>query len=230
MGRKELRNQRQLIEEAISSADDSKLRYALEGAIGDTRSFCWATLRQFERRTGYRGLSTPQDVGLQHADYHMLLAIGRDTILYVEVIERLLRAIGEPKELPPDERIRYGIREARNLLAVHREERVLYRRLTGKHTPHVIETYERLGLGPPQGSIDTEITAYSPPSDATDEEIEAGYASIGTVGRGLLSLGALYTAFRQLGCDLDELATEYRSSSRSRNDCTTSATPVDQSS
>ena len=67
-----------------------------------------------------------------------------------------------------------------------------------------------LKLDPSQGSIDTEIIAYSPPPDATDEEIEAGYDSVGTVGRNLLSLRELYAAFKQLESHLDKLATEYR--------------------
>lgn len=210
MGQKEIREQRRLIEAAVVSADDSKLRSALDGTVGDTRSFCWATLRQFERYAGYRTLSTPKDFGLQHADYHMLISMARDTVLHVEIIERLLSAIEKPRALPPQQKLRYEIREARNLLAVHREDRVLYRRLTGKHTPHVIATYQRLGLDPTQGSIDTQIIAYSPPPDATDEEIKAGYASVGTVGRGLLSLRELKEAFKELESVLSELAAHYR--------------------
>ena len=193
MGRSELREQRRLIREAISAASDSKLRYALEGTISDAQSFCWATLRQFERRTDYRN-RTARDYGLQHADYHMLLGVAQDTISHVTVIEELLQAIREPRELPPEAGIRNELREARNLLAVHRDQRVLYWRLTGEHTPHVIKTYKRLGLELPEGTIDKEIIAYAPEPWKTEEEIAEGYARVGTVGE-LLSLRELQIAF-----------------------------------
>ena len=92
------------------------------------------------------GLTTPQDHGLRHGDYHMLLTVAKDTISHLEVVESLLRVVNEPTKLPPDDRTRTQLREARNLLAVHRQQRVLYWRLTGKHTPHVKRTYQRLSL------------------------------------------------------------------------------------
>ena len=207
---KDLQEQRQLIEEAISSVDEARRQRALQGTIHDAQSFCWATLRQFDRRTTYKGLSTPEDYGLQHAEYHMLLGVADDAVSHVRWIERLLVKMAEPRELPPDERIRKQLREARSLLAVHRDERVLYWRLTDEHTPRVKAAYERLDVELPDGAIDTEIIAYFPPPGATDEEIEAGFARIGTVGGGLLSLRDLYFAFKQLEVDLDELAQRYR--------------------
>lgn len=209
MGQKELREQPQLIEAAIKSVDASTLGSALEGTLGDAQSFCWATLRQFERRAGYTHLSTPRDYGLQHAEYHMLLGVAHDTVSHVATIERLLDAMGQPSTLAPDGRIREELREARNLLATHRDQRVLYRRLTGKHTPHVVESYKRLGLTLPSGSIDKEIIAYAPPPGATEQEIAEGYASVGTVGD-MLSLRDLYFGFKQLETDLDDLANQYR--------------------
>ena len=149
----------------ISSASDSKLRYALEGTIDDTRSFCWATLRQFERRTDYGGRSTSRDFGLQHAEYHMLLGVAQDTMSHVTVIEELLQAIGEPRALPPEDGIRNELREARNLSAVHRDQRVLYWRLTGEHTPHVVKTYKRLGVELPEGTIDKEPSPTAHPQE-----------------------------------------------------------------
>ena len=159
MGRSELRAQPQLIREAIESASDSELRDALEGMIGDARSFCWATLRQFERYTVFPERSTPRDYGLVYAEKHLLLVVAHDAVSHVEAVERLLTRMGDPRELPPSKQVRDQLREDRNLLAVHRDERVLYRRLTGEHTPHVVKTYERLGLELPEGTIDTENVA-----------------------------------------------------------------------
>lgn len=204
MERNELRAQPQLIEAAIEAADESTLGSALEGTIGDAQSFCWATLRQFERYTVFPERSTPRDYGLLHAEKHMLLGVAHDAVSHVEAVERLLTRMGDPRELPPSKRVRDQLREARNLLAAHRDERVLYRRLTGEHTPHVVKTYKRLGLELPEGSIDKEIVAYAPPPGATEDEIAEGYARVGMVGE-LLSLRELYFAFTELEADLDEL-------------------------
>ena len=210
MGRRELRDQPRLIREAIESASDSELRHTLEGTIGDAQSFCWATLRQFERYTVFPERSTPRDFGLLHAEKHMLLVVAHDAISHVEAVERLLTRMGNPRELPPSKRVRAQLREARNLLAVHRDERVLYWRLTGEHTPHVVKTYKRLGLELPEGTIDKEIVAYAPPPGATEDEIAEGDARVGLVGE-LLSLRELHLAFTELEADLDELAESYRS-------------------
>ena len=212
MGQRELRGQKQLIKTAIESTDNSTLRLALEGTIGDTRSFCWATQRQFKRYyEEVTTLASAQDYGLHHAEKHMLIVVAQDTVLHVKGVERLLDAIGEPRALPPDRRIRDQLRQARNLLCAHRDERVLYRRLTGKHTPHVVDVYRRLGLELPDKSIDTEIVAFSPPPGATSEETKAGYSLVGMLGGGLLSLRELGYAFAQLEADLDELAKRCRS-------------------
>lgn len=205
MGQRELRDQPRLIEEAIESASDAELRVALEGTIGDAQSFCWLTLRQFERYTVFPERSTRRDYGLLHAEKHMLLGVAHDAISHVEAVEKLLIRVGDPRELPPAQRIRAQLREARNLLAVHRDERVLYWRLTGEHTPHVVKTYKRLGLELPEGTIDKEIVAYAPPPGATEDEIAEGYARVGMVGE-LLSLRELHFAFTALEADLDELA------------------------
>ena len=212
MRRRELRDQRRLIREAIASASDSELRHALEGTIGDARSFCWATLRQFGRYTVFPERSTPRDFGLLHAEKHMLLGVAQDAVSHVEAVERLLKKMGDSRELPPSKRVRAQLREARNLLAVHRDERVLYWRLTGEHTPHVVKTYKRLGLELPEGTIDNEIVAYAPPPGATEDEIAEGYARVGLVGE-LLSLRELHLAFTELEADLDGLAAKYRTSS-----------------
>ena len=213
MGRSELRVQPQLIEAAIESADKATLSDALDSTIGDAQSFCWATLQQFERYTVFPERSMPRDYGLQYAEKHMLLGVAHDAVAHVAAVERLLKKMGGPRELPPSSRIRDQLREARNLLAVHRDERVLYWRLTGKHTPHVIKTYKRLGLELPEGTIDKEIVAYAPEPWKIEEEIAEGYARVGTVGD-LLSLRELYSAFEELEADLGELAESYRASSK----------------
>ena len=209
MGKKELREQQRLIKAALSSADLPQLRATLGGTLGDTRSFCWATLRQFDRRDGYTHFSKPQDHALDHAEKHMLLVIAHDTVRHVEVVEMLLARIGSAEQLPPDSALREQLREARNLLAEHRDERVLYWRLTAQHTPHVAETYQRLGVALPNKTIDSEIIAYASPPDASDEDIAQGSASVGMIG-GILSLNKLRDSFRQLERDLDRLATRFR--------------------
>lgn len=208
--------QRKLVRSALSEASpDLRLR-VLDGTIGDAQSFCWAALRQYERRTepATAGTPMPKVFGLAHADLHLLLVVAQETVTHVERVEQLLRAVGRPVSLRPPASVRQRLREARNLLAEHRDERVLYWRLTGRHTPHVIRTYEGLGLPPPEGSIDSEVIGYGqPPPDATPDEVEAGRASVGTVG-GLLALPALHGELIELETELDALAAEYRGAGR----------------
>jgi hypothetical protein len=126
----------------------------------------------------------------------------------VTVFETLLRSLGDAQELPPSRDLRGRLREARNLLAEHRDERVLYWRLTGLHTPHVTERYTSPGLIA-TGSIDSEIVGLSPFGVDDETEIAAGLASVGTVG-GLLSLPELRIALVQLEVHLAELAERFR--------------------
>lgn len=207
MGQRELREQRELIESAIESADDAKLRYVLEGTLKDAHSFCRATLRQFSRRIEQKRES-PRDYGFEYVDRHILIAVAHDTVSQVSVVERLLQRMGVPRDLPPNNELRVELREIRNLLAVHRDEHILYWRLTGENTPHIKTVYKRLGLPEPTDSIGKEIVAYFPEPGKTEQEIEAGYARVGTVGD-LLSLREVYFAFKELEGDLDELAERY---------------------
>ena len=206
------KEQRKLLKSALSEASpDLRLR-VLDGTIGDAQAFCWAALRQYERRREppAAGTPMPQVFGLAHADLHLLLVVAHETVAHVERVEQLLRVIGRPESLSPSVSVRHRLREARNLLAEHRDERVMYWRLTGKHTPHVIRTYEGLDLPAPEGSIDSEIIGYGqPPPGATAEQVEAGRASVGTVG-GLLSLPALHGELARLEAELQALASEYR--------------------
>jgi hypothetical protein len=196
--------QGKLIAEALLAADPSVRRDALSGTIGDTQAFCWGALRQFDRRSEQIHASSPLQHGLSHSDLHLLLIIAHEAVSHVERIEELLASIGVSQSLSPDEALRTRLREARNLLAEHRDERILYWRLTGNHTPRVVAAYERLGIMLPKDSIDSEVIGYSPPCGSSDAEVETGYATIGTVG-GLLSLPDLQAALRQLSLELEEL-------------------------
>ena len=168
--------------EALTSASPSTVRDALEGTVGDAQAFCWAALRQYERREAQTRLSAPRDFGLHHADLHILLIVAQEAVAHAELVELVLDAFGEPSSLPPRADLRPRLREARNLLAEHRDERVLFWRLTGRHTTRVIEGYRRLGVELPTGTIDSEVLGYVPPPDASDEEIEAGLANVGSIG------------------------------------------------
>ncbi|MEQ1873678.1 MAG: hypothetical protein ABL953_08135 [Ilumatobacteraceae bacterium] len=209
MGRRHLQEQDALLTDAITDATEDHLRYALDGTIGDTQSFCWAALRQYDRKFGLHVARTPKGFGLQHADLHLLLVVAHEAVSHTELVERLLGQLGETQSLPPDPVLRLRLREARNLLAEHRDQRVLYRRLTARHTPHVIDTYSRLGIQLPDGSIDSEILGYFPPPGATMVEVTEGHASVGLVG-GMLSLPELHAALFALERDLEELATKHR--------------------
>ena len=208
MGQDRFQEQRRLIEDAISRATDSTLRDALAGTIRYTHSLCRATLNQYSRRVERRAES-PRDYDLEFIERHMLLEVAHDTVSHVAVVERLLARLGDPRDLPPDDELRGNLRQVRNLLAAHRDEHFLYWRLTGEHTPHVKEVYTDSGLPEPTESIDKEIIAYFPEPGKTEQEIEAGYDRVGTVG-GLLSLRKLFFAFTELEAELDAFAERYR--------------------
>jgi hypothetical protein len=188
--------QKRLVTQALAAAPDGVRRYVLVATIEDTRAFCWGALRQFERRGEQqeRAFSSPRESGLYYADLHLLLIMAAETVAHVEVVERLLRSIRDPKWLPPRPELRKPLREARNLLAAHRDERVLYWRLTRKHTPHVGKVYERLGVALPLGP---------------DEAIDTETLFPGIVG-GLLSLPELRNSLEELEHDLEVLASTYR--------------------
>lgn len=52
---------------------------------------------------------------------------------HAERVEQVLAALGRHQQLPPTHDIRELLAQMRNLLAEHRDERVLYRRLTREH-------------------------------------------------------------------------------------------------
>lgn len=97
------------------------------------------------------------------------------------------------------------LRETQNLLAAHRDERVLYRRLTGEHTERAIKAYLRLGIEVPEGLMGSEIIAYARPPGASDEEAAEGASSVGQVGGGIAHLGEITQRMGQLEKALNSL-------------------------
>ena len=156
----------------------SRLLGTLDGTLGDALAFCWGTIRQVERYANVPTISTPRDFGLHHAEEHLLFTAASDALSHLDLVERLLQEVNNLCKqdvtlhlgalsiaCPTDFRDR--LRETRNLLAAHRDERVLHRRLTGEHTARAIKACLRLGTEVPEGSMDSEIIAYVPPPGAS---------------------------------------------------------------
>ena len=187
----------------------SRLLKTLDGTLGDALAFCWGTIRQMERYANVQTLSTPQDFGLHHVDQHLLFTSASDTLAHLDLVERLLQEVNSfcQQDVTPhlDElsivcppSFRDRLRETRNLLAAHRDERVLYRRLTGEHTERAVKAYWRLGIEVPEGTMDSEIVAYAPPPGASDEEASEGASSVGQIGGGIAHLGEITQRMGQL--------------------------------
>ena len=191
MGKDELRGQRALIADALKNASPERLQATLDGTIGDAQAFCWGALRQYDRHDEPTSFTSPRDHGLQHADLHYLLIGAQEAVSHAERVEQVLAALGRRQQLPPTQDIRERLLQMRNLLAEHRDERVLYWRLTGEHTPHVIAIYERFGMPAIKGAIDS---------------YEYGTEIVG----GILSLRDLRAELLALSDDLRELADQYR--------------------
>lgn len=189
------KEQRALIAAALDNATEEVILATLDGTIGDAQAFCWAALAQYERRGDFLENQTRRDFGLHHAEKHTFLLLGHEAVDHAKRVSQLLDFLEVPSELPPDKGTRSRLAEARNLLAEHRDERVFYWRLTGKHTPHVEDVYRRLGTDLPTGSVDTE------------QYNELGYRW-GSIG-GLLSLPELHRQLADLEGRLDELAHRY---------------------
>ena len=220
------KSRKQTIKEAFEVAkeqcqddDDaylSRLLETLEGTLGDALAFCWGTTRQVERYANVPTLSSSRDFGLHHVEQNLLFTAASDVLSHLDLVERLLQEVKSfcqqdvtphldalSKACPTSFRDR--LRETRNLLAAHRDERVLYRRLTGEHTPRVNYAYMTLGIEVPEGSIDSEIIAYSPPPGATDEEAAAGASSVGQIGGGVIHLREITQCMGQLDKALSSL-------------------------
>lgn len=197
----------------------SRLLETLDGTLGDALAFCWGTLRQLERYANVPTLSTPQDFGLHHVEEHLLFTAAGDALSYLDLVERLLQEVkgfcqqdvtphldALSKACPTGFRDR--LRETRNLLAAHRE-RVLYRRLMGEHTARAVKAYLRLGIEVPEGSMDSEIIAYSPPPGASDEEAREGASSVGQIGGRIAHLGEVTQRMGQLDKALSALRQDF---------------------
>ena len=180
----------------------SRLLRTLDGTMGDALSFCWGAIRQVERYSSVQTLSTARDFGLHHVEEHLLFTAANDALSHLDLVERLLQEVNSfsQQDVTPylnalsiacPINFRDRLRETRNLLAAHRDERVLYRRLTGEHTARVNDAYSKLGIEMPEGSIDSEIVAYSPPPGASYEEAIEGASSVGQIGGGIAHLGEI---------------------------------------
>ena len=191
MGNGGLRGQRALIADALKNASPERLKATLDGTIGDAQAFCWGALRQYDRHQEPASFTSTRDHGLQHVDLHYLLIGAREAVSHAERVEQVLAALGRHHRLPPTQDIRERLLQMRNLLAEHRDERVLYWRLTGEHTPHVIAIYERFGMPAINGAIDS-------------------YAYGTEVVGGILSLRDLRAELLALSDDLGWLADQYR--------------------
>ena len=194
----------------------SRLLETLDGTLGDALAFCWGTIRQVERYANVPTLSTPRDFGLHHVEEHLLFTVANDALSHLDLVERLLQEVNSfyQQDVTPHldalsiacpTGFRDRLRETRNLLAAHRDERVLYRRLTGEHTARAIKAYLRLGIEVPEGSMDSEIIAYSPPPGASDEEANEGFFSVGQIGGGIAHLGEISQCMGQLDKALSSL-------------------------
>ena len=213
----------EIAREQCQSDDDvylSRLMGTLDATLGDALTFCWGAIRQMERYASVPTLSPSRDSALRYVEEHLLFTAASDALSHLDVVERLLQEIHTFSQqdmtshldvlsnaCPTDFRDR--LRETRNLLAAHRDERVLYWRLTGEHTVRAQKAYLRLGIDVPTGSMDSEIIAYSPPPGASDEEAAEGAASVGQIGGGIAHLreithrmGQLEKAFGSLRQDL----------------------------
>ena len=166
----------------------SRLLRTLDGTLGDTLTFCWGAIRQVERYADVVTLSTPRDFGLHYVDEHLLFTAAHDAL---------------SNAYPT--RFRDRLRETPNLLAAHRDERVLHRRLTGEHTARAINAYLRLGIEVPEGSMDSEIIAYARPSGASDEEAAEEASRVGEIGGGIAHSGEIAQRMRQLDKALSSL-------------------------
>ena len=188
----------------------SHLSLVLDGTLGDTQALCWGAIRQLDRYYEPRTFSTPRDFGLHFVDQHLLFTVANDAVAHLDVVERLLREINNSCEecdtgshisalseaCPEGFRVR--LRETRNLLYAHRDERVLHRRLTGEHTERVKRAYELLGIEVPRGTIDTHVVAYSPPPGASAEEIAEGRTRVGQIGGGIAHLDEIQECLEKM--------------------------------
>jgi hypothetical protein len=160
--------QQQVVDRAIVEAPESAIRFALDGTVGNAQCFCWAALEAYEgtfEASLRPGAPIEFDgdprrmAGRHHAAGHWFLIAALEAVDHAVQLEKLLARLGRPERLPPtDEKFRSRLRSARNLLAEHTEERLVFYRLTGEHTEHVRKVFGDLSIEVPLGGIDS----YSP--------------------------------------------------------------------
>ena len=207
----------------------SRLLGTLDGTLGDALAFCWGAIRQVERYANVPTLSTPRDFGLHHVEEHLLFTAASDALSHLDLVEHLLREVNSvcQQDMTPQldalsiacpTSFRHRLRETRNLLAAHRDERVLYRRLTGEHTARAKDAYSKLRIEVPEGSMDSEIIAYSPPPGASDEEATEGASSVGQIGGGIAHLGEITQRMVQLDEALSSLRQDLFQPKQSQQD------------
>lgn len=150
-----MKEQTRLIDDALSDADVDTLQRTLVATVADALTICRGAQRQYDRRADPLAESEI-DWGKDYVEKHSLLLLAEEAVCHAEWVLRLLNQLGTPESLPLDGDQRKRLREARNLLAEHRDERVIYMRLTGRHTPHVRDVYREVGEEVPARSIDVE--------------------------------------------------------------------------
>lgn len=184
-------DEERLIKAVLRGADEGLLRYTLDGTLSDTQSLVSSTLQQLERFGGLADALGAEDQGLHSAQSHLLLHAAADAVATLKLLEKIHRRLdSKAAKFPPDDETRRRLRHARNILAAHREDRVLYRRLTkGQHTPRAIHAYRGLGVEIPPEGID--VTRYHPDGSITVGDI--------------LSLTDLERQFKLLEIELENL-------------------------
>jgi hypothetical protein len=192
------------VADAIAAADTVSLTHALDGMVGDAVCQARCALDQFEQRPA---AFVSSDAGRHFAHLYLLLIAAHEAVCHTQRVEQLLEALGEPVQFPPSPTTRERLRVARNLLAEHREERVLIWRLTNQHTDRVQREYMRLGVPLPTGTIDFEVFD-------DHSQLAGGWGVVG----GLLDLSELKDELTVMSEHLEELKRRLRPEPAPRED------------
>ena len=201
-----LSEQGELIQAAIEQASKEKVLEVLPELVQDARICCNSIEERFNKLDSwlYR-LLTPY--AMQEA--RMMLSTATIAYHLAEQINRLLLRLDMPdlEPLSLDPAFRCRLYDARNLLAEHYYEHMLYWRLTGEHTPLVRRVYTRHGIPEgPEGSLDDLVLVYGVSSGDSEEEIEQRRAETGNLPGGILRLKQISRVFYKLREELKALA------------------------
>ena len=181
----------QLIAATIAAASQDSLAQALEGMVGDAACHARCALDQFEQRPP---AFASADTGRHFAHLYLLLIAAHEAVCHARRVEQLLAALGKPRQFAPTPDTREHLRVARNLLAEHRDERVLVWRLTHQHTDRVQNEYARLGIPVPTGTIDFEVFE-------DHSQLVGGWGAVGD----LLDLPALRGELAAMAEELEQI-------------------------